>query len=294
MSIDSRLLPVVAITGSSILVGCGGYSGSSCGSYGSYGSYGSSGSFGMAAGRTRRVRAARASRATTPTSTDGAPASICGAPVNDSSGIYEGTLTDGATQRTSPVVAIIDENGDGRMSLQDGTYYRLSVSTWGNNVSGSFEAYSPESQPANGSRSTSGSVSATVTPAGLSGTLTNQTGEQEELALNYDTTYTLTSALSVLAGDWSYSGAGFTLTANIQSDGTFSAIDSNNCSYSGAFSLVDSNFDVYGESFIRSCNGSSATFTGLASYFPSASGVPTQIKLLADNHAGGYLIANLE
>src|SRR5487761_2098161 len=103
MSLQSRLLPIVTITGSSLMVGCGGNSGGSCGSYG--GSYGSS---------------ARA------------------APVIGGAGYYEGTLSTQGSPAGTPVVALIAGNGDGAISGQDGTYYRLNVSLMGNNVSGTF------------------------------------------------------------------------------------------------------------------------------------------------------------
>jgi hypothetical protein len=140
MNADSRILSMVAITGSSILVGCGGYSGSSCGSYGSYGS-----SFAMGMAR-RRVRNANGARTTnTPTAAPmSGTNSACAPPGNGAAGIYEGTLTDEVTRKVNPVVVIIAENGDGVTSGQDGAYYRLSVSTWGNNLSGSFSAYSQE------------------------------------------------------------------------------------------------------------------------------------------------------
>ena len=67
------------------------------------------------------------------------PNGVCGAPMNvGAAGIYAGTLTNRLTQQENPVIAIIAENGDGRMSGQDGTYYRLNVATSGNNVSGSL------------------------------------------------------------------------------------------------------------------------------------------------------------
>ena len=294
MSTDSRLLSAVAITGSSILVGCGGYSGSSCGSYGSYGSYGSSYAMGVVRKRARNANGARTVNAPTSAPMSGTN-SACAPPGNGAAGIYEGTSTDEVTQKVNPVVVIIAENGDGVMSGQDGAYYRLSVSTWGNNFSGSFSAYSQEPILPNGVQSDSGAVSGTVTPAGLGGTLTDKVGDVASLSLTFDNTYDLASSLPTLAGSWSSSVNGLSLTATILSDGAFSAVDSNNCSYSGSFSLIDPTVNAYGESFVRSCNGSTAAFTGLASYFPATgSGAPTQIRLFADDNQGDYLVADLQ
>lgn len=294
MSTDSRLLSAVVITGSSILVGCGGYSGSSCGSYGSYGSYGSSYAMGRVRRRARNANGTRTTNAASSTAMSGTY-SACSPPGNGAAGIYEGTLTDQVTQKVNPVEVIIAENGDGVMSGQDGSYYRLSVGTWGNTVSGSYSAYSQDPILANGVQSDSGAVSGTVTPAGVSGTLTDKVGDVASLSLTFDNTYALASSLPTLAGSWSSNVNSFSLTATILSDGSFSAVDSNNCSYSGSFSLIDPNFNAYGESFVRSCNGSTASFTGLASYFPATgSGVPNQIRLFADDNQGDYLVADLQ
>jgi hypothetical protein len=143
-------------------------------------------------------------------------------------GYYEGTLTSQGSPQANPVVAIIADNGDGAMSGQDGTYYRLNVSQSGNNVSGTFYGLSQGADFPNGSQATSGSISAVATPPSLSGTIAHQTGAAESLLLNFDAVYNLGSSLATLAGTWSYTANGFSLTATIRPDGTFSAIDSSN------------------------------------------------------------------
>jgi hypothetical protein len=45
---------------------------------------------------------------------------------------------------------------------------------------------------------------------------------------------------------------------------------------------------------MRSCNGSSMMFTGLASYFPATGNTPAQLKILADDNSGDYLVAVLK
>jgi hypothetical protein len=257
MSFHNRILPVVTITGSSLMVGCGGYSGGSCG----YGSYGSS---------------------------------ACAPPGNITvDGYYEGTLSSQGAAQATPVVAIIADNGDGAMSGQNGTYYRLNVSLAGNSASGTFYGLSQEANFPNGTQATSGSVSAFATPPGLSGTLTDRTGAAESLQVNFDTVYNLSSSLGTLAGTWSYAANGFSLTATIRPDGTFSGVDSNNCSYSGAFGLIDPNFNVYSESYSRTCNGASVAFTGLAAYFPPSGNASTaDLKLLADDNVSEFLVAD--
>ena len=134
-----------------------------------------------------------------------------------------------------------------------------------------------------------------VAPPGLNGTLTDRSGDIENLSLSFDNVYTLASSLPTLAGSWTYSAGGFTWTVTIQQDGTFTATDSNGCTYAGNFSLIDPSVNVYAETYILTCNGVQVLYTGLASYFPATgSAAPAQIKLLADDDAGHYLAADLQ
>ena len=219
MSIDRRLLPAVAITGSSILVGCSGSSGSSCGTYGSYGSYSSYGVAGA------RARSARSRRGVNPANMGPSADSYagCGAPANAAAGIYEGNVTNEITQQATPVVAIIAENGDAVMSGQHGTYYRLNVETWGYNVAGSFSAYSHGPVFPDDKQSFSGSVSGVLTTSGLIGTLADQNGGSDSLSLRFDNAYDLASTLPTFGGSWNSTAADFSLTATIGMDGTLSA-----------------------------------------------------------------------
>ncbi len=255
MSFGNRLLPVVTITGSSLVVGCGGYSGASCG----YGSYGSSGAC--------------------------APSNISG------DGYYEGTVSSPGNPLASPAVAIIADNGDGAISAQDGTYYRMTVRLSGANVTGTFYSImQPPTSPA-----VTGTITAFATQTGLNGTLAEPAVAAQTLSLNFDTVYNMSSSLATLAGNWSYTANGFSLTTTILPDGTFSGTDSNNCTYTGAFDLIDPNFNAYGETYTRSCSGTMVTFTGLATYFPPSGNTATaDIKILADDSASEFLVADLQ
>lgn len=264
MSAPHRIGPVITVTGTSLLVGCGG-SGPYCGSYGSsYGySYGSCG-YAYAAGP----------------------------------GIYAGTLRSTTYPQGTPVVALIAENGEGRISGADGSYYRINVSPSGSALTGNFTGYSQSTPLANGAQSVAGTLSGAANRTGLSVTLTDSTNAQQQLTLTPDSAYNLGSSLTTLVGNWSYSANGFTLTTTIQSNGTFSATDSNSCTYNGSFSLIDPNVNEYAETHVRSCNGVNTTFTGLAAFIPGsgtgAAGTPTQLRLLSDDDAGDYLAAELE
>jgi hypothetical protein len=178
---------------------------------------------------------------------------------------------------------------------QDGSYYRLNVGTAGNQFAGSFVAYSEAASLPNAGKSDSGMVSLTATSSGLTGTLTDPSGNTEAATLDFDNVYNTASSLPMLSGTWTYNDGGFSLSAMIQADGTLSGTDSNNCTYSGALGLLDANFDIYSARYVRSCNSVELTFTGLASYFPATgTAAPAEIKLLTDDGVGDYLVADLE
>lgn len=261
MSFQNRLLPIVTITGSSLMVGCGGNYGGSCGYGSSYGSYGG-----------------------------------CAGPISfTGDGYYEGTLTGQGNAQPTPVVAIIADNGDGAISGQDGSYYRLNVTLPQNKVTGTYIGISQGANFPNGTQATSGSISALASP-NLDGTLSDQTGATATLALNFDAVYNLASSLATLAGTWSYTAAsGFNLTATIRPDGTFSAVDSNACTYAGSFGIIDPNYNAYSERYTRSCSGVNVMFTGLATYFPaSGNSAKPDIKIMADDNTTEFLVADLQ
>jgi hypothetical protein len=250
MTFHRRLLPVVTITGSSLVVGCGGGGGStgSCGSGGS-------------------------------------TCNVLGP------GYYEGTVTPQGDSQT-PAVAIITETGDGAMSGQDGAYYRFNVGFSGNTVTGNYYGFSPS---AGGPQTTSGSMSATTTSTDLTGTLTLGSGATvASFALTSEAVYKQASALATLMGAWSYTANGFSLTVTIATNGTFTGTDSNNCSYTGTFGIINPVFNAYTETYIRSCNGTSLSFSGFAVYLPASGSANAHIKVLADDNASAFLVADLQ
>ncbi|HEY6923820.1 MAG TPA: hypothetical protein VI653_10150, partial [Steroidobacteraceae bacterium] len=216
--------------------------------------------------------------------------------------IYEGSSASSASPQSTPVVAIIAENGQGRIASADGTYYRLNVGTSGNNMNGAYSDFTQggstqtAAAPGSGAQGASGTVGGMITSSGLNMTLTNTTSAPQSLTLAFDTVYNRPSSLASLAGSWTATANGVTMTATVQPDGSFTASDSNNCTYLGNFSLIDPTFDVYAETHVRSCNGAAITFTGLAALLPAntASGNGMEIKLMSDNDAGEYLMADFE
>ncbi|MBS0393165.1 MAG: hypothetical protein JSR54_00995 [Proteobacteria bacterium] len=257
--------PAILITGSSLLVGCGGHNyGGSCGSYGSYGSYGSC-----------------------------SAVSSVGAP-----GIYTGPIVNSTYPQGIQTVALISETGDGRLATADGSFYRLSVNPVGASLSGTYTAYSLNSQLPNGLATSSGLVSGSVTPTALNATLMDSTQLTQTATLTLDNTYYLGASLPTILGNWQYQSGGFSITMTVASDGVLTASDSNGCTYSGNFSVVDPRYDLYAEHHVRTCAGTVTSFDGFAAFFPATgagtAGTPSELKLLTDDGAGDYVIADFQ
>lgn len=212
----------------------------------------------------------------------------CTVPPPGTGGVFSGSV--GGTA----AVAILAENGDMRIGVQNGTYYHLNVAPQTTTIAGSYFAYSTGAAFPNGTDSTTGTLSATEGASTLDGTLTDHSGTTQALTLNDNPVYTTGSALANLAGTWSYTAGGFSLTATIAADGSFTATDSSGCSYSGSFSQIDVLYDAYGENHVRTCNGVKTTFDGLATYFPASGNTGASIELLADDGAGADLVVTFQ
>jgi hypothetical protein len=212
----------------------------------------------------------------------------CTTPPPGTGGVFSGTV--GGTA----AVAILADNGDMRIGVQNGTYYHLTVAPQTTTIAGSYFAYSTGAAFPNGTDSTSGTVSGTEGASALTGTLTDHSGSTETLTLNDNPVYTTGSALTNLTGTWSYTATGFSLTATIASDGSFTATDSRGCSYSGSFSQIDVLYDVYGENHVLTCNGVNTAYDGLATYFPASGSSGASIELLTDDSAGTYLVVTFK
>jgi hypothetical protein len=84
------------------------------------------------------------------------------------------------------------------------------------------------------------------------------------------------------------------LTVTIATNGTFTGTDSNNCSYTGSFGIINPVFNAYTENYIRACNGTSLTFSGFAVYLAPSGSAKADIKVLADDNASEFLVADLQ
>ncbi len=215
----------------------------------------------------------------------------------DPSGVYEGSLTDTVTQQTTPVVAVIDEAGNGRIMAQNGTYYAMNndIYTNGNGVYAQYVAYSGTGS------SVAGSLSGQLQNDGalLDATLTATGSDTLSVTLNFDNVYYTPSSLPTLQGAWAYTSSSFSLNLSIQPTGAFSGTDSNNCSYNGYFNLVDPQFDAYTENFTLTCGSTTTQYFGQAYYVPSTTSTsstgttttPAEINFLADDNNGHFVSA---
>jgi hypothetical protein len=271
MSAQRQLLPVVAITGSSMLVGCGGgypYAYGGCGPYGGYcgcGGYYAS-SYGCSYG---------------------------------GAGIYEGTLT-ASHKHAIPVVALVPESGPTLLSAQDGSFYRLNVATSAGVASGSYRAFSMTGGLPNGSPSDSGSASLLASAKALNAralevTLADQQGNEQSLDLTLDTRYKAPPPSGALVGTWYNPTAnGVTVTLSIDADGSLSGNDSDGCTYTGNVNSVNRRLNVLETNFTRDCASGTVRFAGLVSYLPSPESTPAELQFMADDPNGDYLALLLQ
>jgi hypothetical protein len=258
MGAQRQLLPVVAITGTSVLVGCGNYGSS----YGSRfpGYCGGSGSYGG-----------------------------CYSGINPAAGIYEGTLTDPTGKIATPVVALVPENGPALLSAQNGQFYSLNVGIEAGSAQGTYSAFSTAGGLPNGGQSDSGNASLNFGDNTLSGTLTDQLGKTEVLTLNFDSRYNTPPASGALAGTWSSTANGLTLRLTVSASGSLSGDDSDGCTYSGNVTIIDRNYDMLNANVTRSCSSGNFSFLGLVSYLPAAGSAPAELQFMADDPSGDYL-----
>ena len=210
----------------------------------------------------------------------------------DPSGVYEGPLTDNVTGKTTQVTLIIDENGEGRMAGQDGTYYLFKgITTSDDNVFAAFSGFSNTTDFPSGSLTTFGNLQGFGTSTGLQFTYTAQGSDSGSITLTFDDVYLNHSSLAMLAGTYTSTTSSPSYSFTVSSTGGLSGTDSNGCTYSGGFALVDQHFNAYEETFSQTCGSNTITFNGQADFV--ASPTPAKINLLADDNNGHFIVITL-
>lgn len=218
-------------------------------------------------------------------------------------GVYTGTLTDTASGKTTPVVAIVAGDGVGRVGAADGTYYQLShVDTSGSGVFADLVLFNDDSKfPASTTSVPGGKVTGSVSGSkvllnySIPGATAATTGS---IALTPDASYNSPSSLASLVGNWSGTDSATkrTVTVSVTSDGKFNGSDDVGNFYLGQFFVLDGKFNAYQENIsIFDVFGNTSNFSlfGLSTYVPASgsgdSAVPASILLLADDNVGNFM-----
>ena len=213
-------------------------------------------------------------------------------------GIWQGTDGNGLQ-----ITGIVTETGDAYFLDSNGTQYFGTVSTSGNNLTGSFTGYTEFGDTfTDGSTSGTGSLTGTVdarTSMSFSTTFTTAGGStnQDNFALQYNQIYAQSSSLSTVAGTYTDASTGNVL--NIASDGSVSLqVTSTGCAVTGDATIINSQYNAYSVQFTYSgCQGgysalNGVQFNGLATLNTSVS--PEQLIVGADakTSTGGISLIN--
>ncbi|TAM10729.1 MAG: hypothetical protein EPN72_09725 [Nevskiaceae bacterium] len=195
---------------------------------------------------------------------------------NSAGGYYTGSFTDASTGQAGSVVAIVTENGRGKIEQQfaDGSIAILDVPDFGTG-SGRYTASFTRYGSILGLPSAPGTMTGIVTPRRAINANFNIPGLSSSgtlsLAFNLQQ-YTLPAALKTLRGTYGFSylndsGLNGTATIAIDDSGKLTGTDTLNCRYSGTLAVLDSDFNAYGGSFTRTCPQIESVFDVLGTYF---------------------------
>lgn len=201
---------------------------------------------------------------------------IHGIATDSAGGYYTGSFTDVATGRAGSVVALVTEDGRGKIEQQfsDGSIAILDVPDLGTG-SGRFTARYTRYDSILGLPSAPGTMTGTVTPrrAINADFSTPSLSSSGTLSLAFSLQqYALPAALKTIRGTYGFSylndaGLSGSATLVIDSNGNITGTDTLNCQYSGSLAVLDSDFNAYGGSLTRTCPKLESTFDVLGTYF---------------------------
>jgi hypothetical protein len=188
------------------------------------------------------------------------------APVNASpGGIWLGRDPIGG----GDLLGVVSETGEGHfIRLTDDAQYVGTVTTSGNNISGSYQGFAPFGFTfIDGSTSGNGSLSGTIQQrqqisATFNFTTSRGRSDQGSTTLTYQTLYDLDSSLSLVAGNYRDPDDGSTI--NVNSSGViFSQSALTGCIINGQISIIDSRYNAYRVSYTFSgCLGTASSLNG--------------------------------
>ena len=198
------------------------------------------------------------------------------------------------------VTGVITESGQLQFIRSDGVVYYGSVTTSGNNLSGTYTGVAPAGTTfADGSTYGTGTVSGTVQARQtLSGTLSfttaNGGAKSGSGTFAFDSLYNSGSSLAAIAGN--YTDAADNAVVNVNSNGVvFSQSPVTGCVINGQVSIINASYDAYSVSYsFASCQGAAAylngtTATGLGVLDTTMNPVTAIIGV--ENNAAHYVLA---
>ena len=214
----------------------------------------------------------------------------------DPGGIWTGTdsLTPALT-----LAVVITEAGQVRGIRSDGAQYVGTVTTSGNNISGSFNGYLPAGSTfADGSNHGTGSISGTISAghsitATVTFTTANNSTESGALNGTFDSLYNTGSSLASISGNYTNPQTG--ATVSVTSAGVITSQEATTgCVINGTVSIIDARYDVYNVSYsFASCLGAYAflngtTATGLGVLNTTVN--PVHALIGVSNAGAGYIL----
>jgi len=193
--------------------------------------------------------------------------------VNSPSGIWAGSFTSTTNGAIHPVTGVVSESNEAQFvaTAMAERHYSGVVAVDGETLTGTLNTYLGREGPFLGFDGVQ-SIMLDGTVAERSGMFGDYTGDEDggRFNLDYSANYETGSSLDSTSGIWNYSeasagGALYTVTLDIDDNGTLFGTDTGGCVYSGQLTLIDDRFNSYQAEFnISSCITKNGDYVGLA------------------------------
>lgn len=200
-------------------------------------------------------------------------------------GIWTGTITSGVGMPAVAVTAIIAENNAARFVDADEDQFAGVADVNGNFLDSTFEAFA-----ADGDLFPDGTTYGSVLIRGLVDTATSLNltyqgvGDTGDIAVTYDAVYENGSALTTVAGDWSFdAGGGDTVDISIAANGDITGSDSDGCTFGGSVSLIDPAFNAYQVDLTVATCAAAGSYSGLAAVLDGAAAGDTLLIAVSNS-----------
>lgn len=176
---------------------------------------------------------------TTPTTTTPTTTTSTQSPA----GIWRGSVTTQAG--TFPSIGLVSDAGDMRLITTGSNHVAGTFTFEGTSFTANLRSYVARSQyifrPA-----IHGSASGSIHPrSALSGIITLHDATTSTFSFTYDPLYEKDSSLALIAGNYSKTNGGYTVTFSIDAAGVWTGSDNTGCKFNGNVALINSNFNMY-------------------------------------------------